>query len=594
MSYFDYPIDASMLIQKKRKIVKEQSLRSYSVHIKLAVLGGSTTNEIADQIELFLRNYGIDVDIYQSEYGKYWEDAIFGIDELVAFKPDIVYIHTNWRNIQNFPLFSDTADEILTKLINEFDRFKMMWQSLETKIGCPIIQNNFERPDYRLLGNRDIWDEHGRSNFIYSLNNKLYDYARVTKNFYINDIDYLAANYGIDAWNDQTVWYMYKYCLSIKAIPYLAKSVAQIIKSIYGKNKKLIALDLDNTLWGGVIGDDGVDNIKLGPEMPTGQIFADFQEYCKKLKQIGVVLAINSKNDIENALSGLNHPYSVLHEDDFVAIKANWDSKDSNIIKLANELSLGYDSFVFVDDNPVERDIVSKQINGIAVPEIDKPENYIRYIDNSGYFEVTVFSNEDSKKTEMYKAKAAAQKEISAFDNYEDYLDSLQMKVVVAPFCLKNVQRIAQLTNKSNQFNLTTLRCTETDINRIAEDPNWITFSAKLIDKFTDNGIVSIVAGEINDNNLHLRLWLMSCRVLKRTLEYTLMNEVVNRSRERRLDSIIGYYYPTAKNKMVNDFYGEMGFIKIDEDEAGNSIWKIKLSDYCVKNNHMQVVEEKV
>lgn len=589
MSYFDYPIDAAMLIQKKRKIIKEQKLKTYSIKIKLAILGGSTTNEVSDQIELFLRNYGIDVEIYQSEYGKYWEDAIFGITELVSFKPDIVFIHTNWRNIQNFPEANDSIKEVERKLSVEYERFHEMWISLENNIGCPIIQNNFERPNYRLLGNRDIWDERGRSNFLFSMNNKFYQFARETNNFYINDIEYLSSNFGLDNWNDSTSWYMYKYCLNVKAIPYLANSVARIIKSIYGKNKKLLALDLDNTLWGGVIGDDGIDKIAIGPEMPTGQIYSDFQLYCKQLKQIGVILAINSKNDRENAILGLNHPYAVLHEEDFVSIKANWNNKDANLIELANEMSLGSDSFVFVDDNPVERDIVSKHVSGCVVPQIDKPENYIRYIDENGYFETTVFSNEDSNKTEMYKAKAAAQKEVAQFRDYDDYLDSLSMKAIFTSFNTNNIQRVSQLTNKSNQFNLTTLRCTESDIEEMSTNNNWITVSAKLIDKFADNGIVSVVAGEIEEKCLHIRLWLMSCRVLKRTLEDALMDYVIEQANNRNLNSIIGYYFPTSKNKMVKEFYKKMGFKKTHEDVDGNSIWKLPVADYTKRNKHIEM-----
>lgn len=592
MSYFDYPIDTAMLIQKKRRIMKQQSLESsYSMKKRIAILGGSTTNEIADQLEMFLKHFDIDAEIYQTEYGKYWEDAVFGSEELSRFKPDIIYIHTNWRNIQQFPCVSDSPEDVNRKLEAEFSRLETMWRSLKTKFDCPIIQNNFERPDYRLFGNRDIWDRRGRSNYIFSLNRKLYEYAQNTKNFYINDIDYLSSNYGLEEWNDPTSWYMYKYCLNVRAIPYLAKSVSLIIKSLFGKNKKLLALDLDNTLWGGIIGDDGIEKIQIGPESPEGQVYQEFQKYCKLLKQIGVVLAVNSKNDESTAMAGLNHSYCVLRPDDFVAVKANWNPKDSNLRAIADELSLGTDSFVFVDDNPAERDIVTRNIVGIAVPPVDKPESYIRYLDGNGYFEQTVISSEDANKTEMYKAKARAEKEIDSFCNYEEYLDSLQMKAEVCCFHSGNQQRISQLTNKSNQFNLTTMRCTETDIERMAQDDHWITLSSRLVDRLSDNGIVSAVAGEIQEDALHIRLWLMSCRVLKRTLEDALMDTLISKAKEHNLKRVVGYYYPTPKNRKVQDFYGSMGFVMRSSDDNGNTVWETSVADYSKRNKHITVEE---
>lgn len=590
MDCFHYPLDTEQLLRKKRRIRRELLAQNpHPLHKKIAILGGSTTNEVADQLGLFLLNYGIEAEFYQSEYGQYWQDAMFGTPELDEFKPDVIYIHTNWRNVEHFPTTADTPAQVDELLEAEYTRFETMWQALAQKFGCPVIQNNFDRPNYRLMGNRDVWDVRGRTNFLSRLNQKFYAYACAHEDFYINDLDYLASDYGLTAWGDAFFWHMYKYAMCLDAIPSLANSLANIIKSLYGRNKKALVLDLDNTLWGGVVGDDGVDSIAVGPEVPEGQVYAEFQSYCKALKSIGVVLAVDSKNDEENALAGLKHPDGVLRPDDFVAIKANWDPKDQNLKAIADELNLGADSFVFADDNPAERAIVAAQVPGVETPVLDGAENYIKTLDHGGYFEVTTLSGEDLKKTELYHANAQRRRAQAAFADYGAYLDSLEMTATIRGFEPLYIQRIAQLTNKSNQFNLTTLRCSEDDIRGMAENPSWLCLYGKLVDKFGDNGVVTVVAGQTEGETLHLRLWLMSCRVLKRGMEDAMMDAVVADAAARGLKTIRGYYYPTAKNGMVKEFYAGMGFAKVDEDADGNTTWELSVEGYTPRHPHMQI-----
>ena len=590
MDCFHYPLDTETLLRKKRRLRRELLAQNpHPLHKKIAILGGSTTNEVADQLGLFLLQYGIEAEFYQSEYAQYWQDAMFGTPELDAFAPDVIYIHTSWRNLTDFPSTGDTEEQIDAMLEAQYAHFETMWQALEQKFACPVIQNNFDRPNYRLMGNRDIWDHHGRSNFISRLNQKFYEYAASHEHFYINDIDYLSADYGLTAWGDAFYWHMYKYAMCLDAIPSLANSVANIIKSLYGRNKKALVLDLDNTLWGGVVGDDGVDGLAIGPEVPEGQVYAEFQSYCKALKSIGVILAVDSKNEKENALAGLNHPDGVLRPDDFVAIKANWDPKDQNLKAIAAELSLGADSFVFADDNPAERAIVAAQVPGVAVPALDGAENYIKMLDHGGYFEVTTLSKEDLQKTELYHQNAQRAAAQAAFSDYGQYLDSLEMTATIRGFEPLYIQRIAQLTNKSNQFNLTTLRCSEDDIRAMAQNENQICLCGKLVDKFGDNGIVTVVNGEQQGDELHMRLWLMSCRVLKRGMEDAMMNTVVECAAERGVSTIYGYYYPTAKNAMVREFYANFGFVKTTEDEAGNAVWKLDVASYQSRPLHMKI-----
>ena len=588
--FFSYPINGKKLLRKKIKVKKDLLERNTGfIEKRIAVLGGSTTNEIVDQLELFLLNYGIKPTFYQSEYAQYWQDAMFGSKELDDFQPDVVYVHTSWRNITEFPTTSSTKEDTDVLLENTYNHFAVMWDKLAERFQCPVIQDNFDRPAWRLLGNSDVSDYRGRSNFISRLNQKLYLYAQEHKAFFVNDVDFLAASYGLDAWSNPLYWHMYKYSLCLEAIPCLAKSVADIIKSIYGKNKKVLVCDLDNTLWGGVVGDDGVEGIQVGPEVPVGQVYSEFQTYVKELKSIGVLLAVNSKNDEENAIAGLNHPDAPLKPEDFVSVKANWDNKDRNMRAIAAELNLGIDSFVFVDDNPTEREIVRQANFGMAIPEMDKVENYIRAVDRNGYFEVTSLSADDLTRVEMYKANAKRVQLQENAGSYEDFLKSLNMKAVIREFEPIYIQRIAQLTNKSNQFNLTTLRCSESDINKMQSADDYICLYGKLEDKFGDNGVVSVISGQISDSQLHMRLWLMSCRVLKRGMEDAMLDTLVEDAKAKGLKAIIGYYYPTPKNGMVKDFYGRMGFEKIDEDAEGNTTWKLDLSSYTPKNPAIEI-----
>jgi FkbH-like protein len=580
-SLLTYPFDSERILAQRKRIRRELLEQgSEWLDKRLAILGGSTTHDIRDVLELFLLSHGIRCEFYESEYAQYWQDGIFPNPELKALKPDLVFIHTSFRNIREFPKLADSAGDIDALLDGEYGRFTQLWDRLAGVYNCPIIQNNFEYPFYRLLGNRDTADIHGKVNFVMRLNLKFAEYAQNHGGFYINDINWLAADYGLAKWCDPFYWHMYKYAPALPAIPYLCHNAANIVKSLFGRNKKAFALDLDNTLWGGVVGDDGANNLQTGQETPMGQVFSEFQSYIKEHKQLGVILNIVSKNEAENALAGLNRVDNTLHPDDFIAIKANWEPKSENIIAIAHDLSLGADSFVFVDDNPAEREIVRQQVPGAAVPELVKPEQYIYAIDRAGYFEVTNLSDDDLQRTGMYKMNAERSKAQLAFADYNDYLLSLEMSAEILPFAPEYMPRIAQLTNKSNQFNLTTKRLTQGEVEAAAADASYVTLYGKLADKFGDNGVVSIVIGRIDGSDLHIELWLMSCRVLKRGMEDAMLDELVRTAAERGVTTLFGYYYPTAKNTMVRDFYGRMGFSKQSEDDGGNSAWTLNVSGY--------------
>ena len=595
MKELEYPFDPEWMIKKKKSIRKEllEAAEKNGVTFlekKIAILGGQTTQNIKLVLELFLLNQGIRPSFYESEYNQWFEDGMFPNAELEAFAPDLIYVCTCVRNIIDFPEMADTAETVGRKLANVYEKFVSCWEHLTQAYHCPIIQNNFEYPYFRLMGNKDASDIHGRVNFVTRLNCKFYEYAQTHEGFYICDINYLAASYGLDSWSDPYYWHMFKYAVAVPAIPYLSFNLSNMIKSIYGKNKKAFNLDMDNTLWGGIVGDDGPDNIEIGQETPLAQTYSEFQTYLKLHKQLGVLLTVNSKNDEANALAGLERPDSVLRKDDFVSIKANWNPKSQNLAATAQEMALLPESFVFVDDNPAERAIIAGQIPGVAIPEIGAPEHYIRVLDKSGFFEVTTLSKDDLKRTEMYQENARRNNLMASFENYEDYLLSLEMHAEIGAFVPAYMSRIAQLTNKSNQFNLTTRRMTQENIESCAADPNQITLYGKLEDKFGDNGVVSVVIGRMDGEDLHIDLWLMSCRVLKRDMEFAMMDELVDKAQKAGVRRILGYYYPTAKNAMVKEFYKTQGFSLISEDASHNTIWEFVIPNKYEKKQHVIAV----
>lgn len=594
MRELEYPFDNEWIL-RKRKWIKKQLLTTSDelpfLELNIAVLGGSTTNDIIQILELFLLNHRIKARFYESEYGRYWETAMFDEMDKHLFKPDIIYIHTSTRNIQEFPSINDSLENVDRLLLDYYQKFTQMWDKLYKNYHCSIIQNNFELPYYRVMGNRDASDIHGFENFITRLNDKFYEYSRNHEHFYINDICWLSANYGLQKWSDPYYWYMYKYVLAISAIPELSYNISNIIKSIYGKNKKAIVLDLDNTIWGGVVGEDGSDGIHIGPEDPIGLMYYEFQKYIKKQKELGIVLNINSKNEENNALQGLKRPECPLKPEDFLVIKANWNNKYDNLVEIAEELNIDKGSIVFIDDNPAEREIIRLNCDKIAVPDLNEAETFLSTIDRCGYFEITNLSQEDINKNEMYKANIQRKKQQISFKDFEDYLNSLNMEAEIKPFSSQVLPRIMQLINKTNQFNLTTVRYGINELKEFQNDKNMVTLYANLKDRFGDNGIVTVLICQNKAEEAHIIEWLMSCRVFKRNLELAMFDTLIGICMKQGIKKIKGYYKPTDKNIIVKDFYESIGFTKISENHKGETIYEFLIQpEYHLMNHVIKVI----
>ena len=570
----DYPFDVDV-IHKKKKSLKASLLKGGPfLDKRIAILGGSTTAEIKDVLELFLLREGIRPEFYQSDYNRYYEDVMFPNDALERFAPDLVFIHTTQANVTQAPLVADSREVVEAKLAAELHKFTSLWERIRTTYNCTIIQNNFELPRYRVLGNLDFSTFQGATYFTTRLNLAFAEYAQTQRHFYINDINYLSASFGLARWHDPRFWHAYKYALSYDAIPLLAHNVARIITAVYGKSKKCLVLDLDNTVWGGVIGDDGADNIKIGKETPVAEAFSAFQQYATELKRRGIVLAVCSKNDPQIAAQGFAHADSILSMEDFAAFKASWDPKDLGLRQIASEINIGLDSLVFVDDNAAERELVRRQIPEIAVPEMGSDVvDFITFIDRAAYFEPANLSTEDIQRSNFYAANLERQSLQADIADYGEFLASLNMTAEIAPFSQKYLDRITQLINKTNQFNLTTRRYTASEVEAMSRDPRMLTLYGRLTDKFGDNGLITALAGTVNDATLHIDVWVMSCRVIKRDMEFAMFDELVRECIARGVKRVTGYYYPTAKNAMVADLFAQLGFTLKTRSEKGDSEW---------------------
>lgn len=582
MKELEYPFDAHEVLRERRKW-KKALLENKKHYIKkrIAILGGSTTRELRELLEIFLLNQGIKAEFYESGYGRFWEEAVFDNSKLDAFLPEIVIIHTNIRNMVSFPM--QKTQDVAVNEVYEF--YHQMWESLEQKYGCMIIQNNFEYPIVRKYGNQDAVRTDGNVRFVNLLNERFYTYANAKSSFYICDIQYLSAVFGLDSWLDAAGWYMYKYAMSIQAMPLLAFHLSNIVKAALGKSKKALVLDLDNTLWGGVIGEEGENRIDLNPESAYGQIFLDFHKYLLTLKQRGILLTVSSKNDYETGLQGLKDPESILKPEDFQILKINWERKSSNIREIAKELNILEESLVFVDDNPAEREEVRQSGVAACVPEFSCAEEFVTHLERSGLFEVSDISADDLGRNAMYYAETERKKMRENFSDYKEYLKTLQMEAVIEKCSQKNVGRITQLVNKCNQFNVTTKRFTQAQMEEMQKDDStWILYGS-LKDKFGSNGIVTVLIAKLEGGICHIILWVMSCRVLKRDLEYAMLDALAEKCTEQNIQTIKGYYYPSGKNELVKDLYQSLGFEKVQEDSTGNTVWERNLKEGYRKQN---------
>jgi FkbH-like protein len=367
-------------------------------------------------------------------------------------------------------------------------------------------------------------------------------------------------------------------------LPLIAAKTVDVIAAMYGKFKKCLILDLDNTLWGGIIGDDGLENIQIGG-LGIGKAFSEFQYWIKKLKNRGIILAVCSKNTEGVAKEPFEkHPDMVLRLDDIAVFVANWENKADNIRTIQSILNIGFDSIVFLDDNPFERNMVRENVPQITVPELpEDPADYLEYLYPLNLFETVSFSDEDATRTTQYQVEAQRAVLQKSFANEDEFLQSLDMLSLVQPFNKFNTPRVAQLSQRSNQFNLRTIRYTEADIEQISSAAGFFTFTFNLVDKFGDNGLIGvIILQKEDDSTLFIDTWFMSCRVLKRGMENFTLNTIANFAKEKGFTNLKGEYIATAKNEITKDHYQKLGFVK------KNNHWQLSLNDFCERKTFIK------
>lgn len=581
-----FPITPADILRKRRFLKNELLRQANLIPMRIAILGGSTTAELKSMLELFLLAQGLQPTFYESGYNRYSEDVLFKNPVLWNFKPEVVFIHTTWRNVSQFPSLMESETEVEQRSRRETTRFESVWETVHSELGALVVQNNFDLPQLRPLGNLEAAESSGRLNFLMRLNAEFAKYAREHSRFLINDILYLSAQVGLNQWHDHTYWYNFHMAVSPTATVVLAQNAAAIIKSAYGRSKKCLVLDLDNTLWGGIIGDDGVQNLLLGRDHPVGEAFLDFQQYVKDLQRRGVILAVCSKNDVESAKEGLSHPDSILKLEDFSAFKANWNPKPQNIREIAAELNIGLDSMVFLDDNPVERALVADQLPEVASPDVGSDvSRFAEILEQERYFEAGRIVQDDLNRSAYYSSNAQRSALESQFCDHGEFLASLEMTAEIGPFVSPYLERITQLINKTNQFNLTTRRYTAAEVESISRDHACITLYGRLADKFGDNGLVSVLIGHALGERVELDIWLMSCRVINREMEFAMFDALVEQCQTRGIRKIVGVYIPSKKNRMVADHYAGLGFIRLGEPSEGHQLWQFDIPQSCSARN---------
>lgn len=560
------PSQAPMLARSLSKISLETFVEAGFLIKKIAVLSGYTFQAVQPWLQLQLLKRGIFAQLWVSEYGLH-EQAILSQDrELQLFAPDLCYFYVGREHLH------------FEELESEIERWLSLWKAAHHLLDCEIIANDFELEDIGAFGNYEVKYAKSVTNYILDVNRALALQAPSYVHF--NGVSAMARFHGGRAWRDDRLYDLSKIPVAEPFWTVYADNLAAVIAGVYGKNRKCLVLDLDNTLWGGVIGDDGISGIQIGEDSSGGEGFRRFQTAIKALKNRGILLAACSKNDLDTAQEPfLKRSEMVLKLEDFSYFCANWQPKDQNLIDIAAALNIGLDSMIFVDDNPAEREIVRRSLPQVAIlPLPDDPAEYARALGQCKLLDVVALTQEDMNRTASYRSAVERSSAQLKAGDYNEYLRDLQMRGSVSPFDEINIPRITQLINKTNQFNLTTRRYTETQIRGWMNDASALTFMVRLEDRFSQYGLISVFMATVEKQYLSIDTWLMSCRVLKRGVERLLFKRILQSALDLSLKKIMGRYVPTAKNGMVAELYLELGFTLEKTDPDGSTLWVFDLS----------------
>lgn len=556
---------------------------------KIAVVGDTATQFLCTAIRGMGVEKGYNIDFFEAEYNQVERQFFDSTSDLYQFDADFIVIFQSTHKLgEHHSMLSSDQQATLAD-----DRIVFLVSVCENPAlaGKKIIYFNYPEIEDTVFGSYANKVEMSFTYQVRKLNYELMRLSQQYQNLFICDIAALQNKLGRDMMYAANVYTSTEMILSVDALPYVASRVMDIVCAVKGQFKKCLILDLDNTVWGGVIGDDGLEGIQLGHGLGIGKAFTEFQMWVKKLKQRGIIICVASKNNEETAKEPFEkHPDMVLKLDDIAVFQANWETKVDNIRTIQSILNIGYDSMVFLDDNPFERSIVRENIKGITVPELpEDPAEYLEFLYSLNLFETASYSNLDKDRTKQYQVEAQRVSLSKTFTNEADFLKSLNMVSVVSGFTKFNTPRVAQLSQRSNQFNLRTVRYTDADIEALANDPNVFDLSFTLEDKFGDNGLIAVVIMKPLDKaTLFVDTWFMSCRVLKRGMENFTLNTMVERAKAAGYKKIIGEYLPTPKNKMVENHYTDLGFTKVEgvpTAQYGLDVETYQLRECYIENN---------
>jgi len=540
--------------------------------VRLAVLGSASTGHLTAGIRVAGLRRGLQIQVFEASYGTYRQELADAHSALHAFAPQVLLFAFDARHLAGG---QDATASAAIELM------RACWRQAKADFFCQVLQQTVLPVFPNLLGNNEERLVDSPAALVAGINERLRP-AAAEAGVELLAIDRFAAVDGMAQWYDAGMWHHSKNEVHPRAAEMYGEQVARLIAAGRGKSRKCLVLDLDNTLWGGVVGDEGVEGIVLGQGSASGEAFLEFQRYAKGLSERGVLLAVCSKNDERNAMEPFErHPEMVLRADDVSCFVANWDDKASNLRAIAERLNIGLEALVFVDDNPAERELIRRELPMVAVPEMpEDPAGFAGTLAAAGYFEGLRTTQEDRSRCSMYKANAERAQTQQATTDIGSYLESLRMRMTAGPIDQLSLARVTQLINKTNQFNLTTVRLTEAEVCAKMRDPRFVTLQVRLTDRFGDNGVIAAMMARVNGDEAVVEEWLMSCRVLGRRVEEACLNALVEACSAAGVRRLTGMYRPTTKNAMVRGLYESLGFKCASAAEGGETRWALELAGF--------------
>ncbi len=575
------------LRDKLREKMRDQLGRELGLtKFKLAILRSFTVEPIVPLLRSEAFAYGIDLEVHVGDFNTYVQDMLDSESSLYRFTPNAVVLAARtdqaapelWRD------FGDLAPEAAQQAAERVVRGYEQWIGAFRKHSqAALIIHSLERPSSPSLGILDDQSEASQSGLFRQINRELRRIAEGFHGIYMLDYDALVARHGSEHWHDERKWLTARLPIAASYLLHMAREWMRFIVPLSGRIAKVLVVDLDNTLWGGVIGEDGMTGIKVGPEYP-GAAYQALHRALLDLSRKGILLAVCSKNNLDDAMEALEkHPGMLVRAKHFAAMRINWTDKAQNLREIAHELNVGIDSLAFLDDNPFEREQVRAALPEVTVIDLGKnPLEYASAVRNCAAFERLTLSSEDQQRTEMYAAQKQRAGAEQNFQSKEDFFRFLEQEAELESVTDLTLARIAQLTQKTSQFNLTTRRYTEPQIAEMAKTPDWHIFSIRVRDRFGDHGLVGVAIAHDEGEQCEVDTFLLSCRVIGRTVETALLAHLAKSAAQRGRKRLVGWFLPTKKNAPARDFYPQHGFERQETNGTG-SLWAMDLKSSTLR-----------